>query len=291
MDFLHTHNQLKTEVEMRLARVFDDVKAPANIIKAMSYSLYLDGKRLRPVIMLHMARKLGVRDSVIFPLCCALEMIHTYSLIHDDLPAMDNDDIRRGKASNHKVFGEDMAILAGDGLLNFAYEIMIQNCPIESSEKYIRAVSYIISCAGVSGMIGGQVLDIKNESGTIEDLEKMHQLKTGKLFSASIMTSVMLSDLGDEEYSNYEEFCKNLGLLFQITDDILDVTGDEKIMGKTLFKDNNSGKVTYVSVYGLENALIRADDVKELCIQNLETVGQSDGYLSSLVEHIRQRNR
>ena len=291
MTFIKTKNQLKTEVEKKLKKIFDDIDAPKSIIEAMSYSLFLDGKRLRPVIMLHMARILGISDDLIFPLCCSIEMIHTYSLIHDDLPAMDNDDMRRGKKSNHKVFGEDMAILAGDGLLNLAFEIMLSNCPEENSNNYIKAISYIAACAGIRGIIGGQVLDIGIKAKNINDLKKMHSLKTGKLFCASIMSVVYLSNLEEENYIDYEEFCDNLGLLFQITDDILDVTGDEKILGKTLHKDKNLGKVTYVSLYGLEKAIKQADEVRDLCLAKLESIGQASGYLSSLVKYIRQRNK
>lgn len=290
MDFLATHNRLKDDFEVQLKKVFNGIDAPKKIIEAMEYSLFLDGKRLRPVIMLYMARQLGIADNVILPLCNALEMIHTYSLIHDDLPAMDNDDFRRGKPSNHKIFGVDMAILAGDGLLNSAFDSMLQNCPEENVYNYVKAVSYMAKSAGVQGMIGGQVIDISNQANDIVMLRKLHSLKTGKLFNAAIMPVVYLAELSVDEVECYQTFCDNFGLLFQITDDILDVTGEEEKVGKTLGKDTKDGKVTYVSLYGLEVANKHADKAEKACLEQLEKLSE-DGYLSALVRYIRRREK
>ncbi len=291
MDFLEEHNILKRELEVELEKIFYNTDAPEELINAMKYSLLSNSKRLRPIIMLHLSKVFSVSKEIIIPLCCAIELIHTYSLIHDDLPALDNDVIRRGKASNHRVYGEDMGILAGDGLLNFAYEIMLANCPDENVSSYIKAISYIAECAGITGMIAGQVMDIKKTTSTAEELQKMHSLKTGKLFEASVQIPAILANVSKEVLINYKMFSSSLGLLFQVTDDILDIEGNSIKLGKTIGKDIKSSKATYISFYGLEQAKLLAKDIKNKCISYLRKTGYDEAYLYSLINYIQQREK
>ncbi len=289
MSFAERHNALKKELEAYLADVFKDSTAPRDIIDAMEYSFFSGGKRLRPVMALYMAHTLGVDDAISMPVCAAIEMIHTYSLIHDDLPAMDDDDLRRGRATSHIKYGEGMAVLAGDGLLNSAFELMLKNCPEQECGAYIKAVAYIAECAGVSGMIGGQVLDIKAQSNDIEELKKMHGMKTGRMFSACIMPMVYIAHLAQNEEDAYLEFSQKFGLLFQITDDILDVKGSAQMLGKTPGKDAASGKITYVTKYGLDKASEIARNAADACIKALERTGRDNAYFVSLVEYTLKR--
>ncbi len=291
MSFAKLHEELKVYIEAYLNKIFEDSLAPAELLDAMEYSLFAGGKRLRPVMALYMARQLGVRDEVSLPLCASLEMIHTYSLIHDDLPAMDNDDLRRGKPTSHVKFGEDMAILAGDALLNFAFELMLKEYPKDNTVNYLKAVRYISECAGASGMIGGQVLDIKKSANDMADLKRMHGLKTGKMFSACIMSMVYLCDIPSDIEKKYMDFSEEFGLLFQITDDILDALGSTNNLGKTAGKDENSGKITYVTKYGIEGAEKMADEALYNCVKLLKETGKKHEYLSSLTEHIRRREK
>lgn len=291
MNFKDEHNQLKLKIEDYLKTIFDNINAPKKIIEAMEYSLFSGGKRLRPVIMFYLAKTFNIDDEIILPLCASIEMIHTYSLIHDDLPSMDNDDLRRGKLSNHKKFGQDTAILAGDGLLNLAFETMLSNYPEKNADSYIKAANYIAACSGVSGMIGGQVIDIENNIKDIDEINKIHSLKTGKLFSAAVVSVAYLADLSDDITYKYQLFCEKLGLLFQITDDILDIIGDENKVGKTIGKDKKDSKSTYVSFFGLEGAGKKADSIEKECLYLLAGMNQHNGYLYSLIKYIRQREK
>ena len=217
----------------------------------MKYSLLCGGKRIRPVIMLMTADVLGVSRERVLPYALAIEHIHTYSLIHDDLPAMDNDDLRRGKPTNHKVFGEDMAILAGDGLLNRAFEIVFNNATELADIKAGRILS---NYSGAFGMVGGQAYDIKNSSYSkdIETLKTIHKNKTGKLITAcTIIPCCFVNDL---HFDKLKTFGEKLGLLFQITDDLLDALSTVEDMGKNVNKDNNANKLTYVTLLGVEKA-------------------------------------
>ncbi len=288
MEFKKQHEMLKKDIDEYLKTVFRDIDAPRKIVEAMEYSLFAGGKRLRPAIMLYLAREFDIPDEASFPFCAAIEMIHTYSLIHDDLPAMDNDSMRRGMPTNHIKFGEDIAILAGDGLLNFAFEILFKNYRSEYGEKYIKAMSLIAECAGVSGMIGGQTLDITNCTSNVEELQLMHRLKTGRLFTASVMPMVYLAGLIDKE-KYYSDFVAKFGLLFQITDDILDVTGSAEILGKTVGKDELENKTTYVSEFGLEGAKKKAKEIHDECLNIIKKTGREHEYLVSLTEYIVKR--
>ncbi|MEI7640995.1 MAG: polyprenyl synthetase family protein [bacterium] len=229
---------------------------PEIIYKAMRYSIFAGGKRLRPILTLLTAETCGLSASAVMPVACAMEMIHTYSLIHDDLPAMDNDDYRRGKLTCHKQFGEATAILAGDALLTRAFELIFETSKNKTIKPYniIKAGAEIAKAAGVRGMIGGQVVDMLSERKKIskETLTYLHTHKTGALISAAIVAGAVLADATPAERILFERFGNKIGLAFQIIDDILDVTANSKILGKTSGKDAAADKATYVKHYGLK---------------------------------------
>ena len=252
MNFNKRYNDYKEIFENELKSRIETINSSNQTLKdAMVYSLTVGGKRIRPVIMLAVAEVLCVDFNNVLPFAVALECIHTYSLIHDDLPAMDNDDLRRGKPTNHKVFGEAMAILAGDALLNYAYEIVLRSITDNNS---LSAGRLLALYAGAFGMVGGQALDIlsENEIKDEQTLYKIHENKTGRLLLASTLIPSCLC--GNEGFDKLSEYGKNLGLLFQVTDDILDVTSSIDKLGKTINKDANENKLTFVTLYGLDGA-------------------------------------
>ena len=238
------------------------------IYEAEEYSLMAGGKRLRPVIMMMTAKMCGIEPEKVLPFAAAIEMIHTYSLIHDDLPAMDNDDLRRGKPTNHKVFGEAMAILAGDALLTKAFET-VASCEDIDSKLVIRAISVLSVSAGDNGMIGGQVVDIESRNEDEELLKYLHSLKTGALIKASGVIGAILAGATGEEIAAVESFCGNLGLAFQIQDDILDVVGTEAELGKPIGSDAENEKSTYVTLFGVEKAEKMAEEYTNKAIESL----------------------
>ena len=264
---------------------------PQVLGESMKYSLLSGGKRIRPVLALACAETLGLPAREILPFALALEMIHVYSLIHDDLPAMDNDDFRRGKPSNHKAFGEANAILAGDGLLNEAYGI----CFNESmkGEKYALASKFLNECAGVYGMIAGQSADLYFSSNgkevTEEDLSYVYEHKTGKLLLAPVAIASILSD--NKYYLPLERFGKLLGRLFQMTDDILDVTGNFDELGKSVGKDEKENKLTCIRLYGLEGAKIRADMCASDCHTVLEGIDGNTEFLHDTIDYVLTRSK
>ncbi len=229
---------------------------PPKIYRAMKYSVFAGGKRIRPVLFLLSARACGTAPSAVMPVACAFEFIHTYSLIHDDLPAMDDDDYRRGKLSSHKKFGEAEAILAGDALLTLAFEAALKTAGRKKTRDsdLIAAVSVMARAAGAGGMVGGQAADISNESKKITagSLDFIHRKKTGALIAAATEAGALISGKKGKKASAFRKTGQKLGLAFQIIDDILDVTGDEKKLGKRTGKDTGAGKATYPGFYGLE---------------------------------------
>lgn len=240
------------------------------IYEAMGYSLFAGGKRLRPVIMLMTAKMCGKNPEICLPFACALEMIHTYSLIHDDLPSMDNDDLRRGKPTNHKVFGEAMAILAGDALLNKAFELVSEYKEDGVSDRQVlKAMAFLSKASGTEGMIGGQVVDIESTGEDLELLRYLHSLKTGALIRAAGVCGAILSGATDEEISAIDDFCYNLGIAFQIQDDILDAYGTEAELGKPIGSDAENGKSTYITLCGLEKSLELADEYTKKALDAL----------------------
>ena len=289
-DFNISYQQYVATFDAYLKAYTDKLKTrPEILAESMKYSLLNGGKRIRPVLALACADVLGVDKEEILPFALALEMIHCYSLIHDDLPCMDNDDFRRGKPSNHKVFGEANAILAGDALLNQAFGICLQQCV--KGEKYVLAAQFLNECAGVYGMLSGQSADLyfeKNDVSVSEaDLAFVDENKTGKLLLAPVAIASILS--GNKSYLALENFGKQLGKLFQMTDDILDVTGDFEKVGKSLGKDAAVNKLTCVRLYGLQGAKLRADMCASDCHALLEGVNGETQFLHALVDYVLAR--
>ncbi|MBE5746693.1 MAG: polyprenyl synthetase family protein [Clostridiales bacterium] len=289
-DFDVRYREYLTQFEAYLEEYVDKLQTkPAVLGESMRYSLQSGGKRIRPVLMLACAEVLGVPAEEVLPFALALEMIHTYSLVHDDLPAMDNDDFRRGKPSNHKQFGEANAILAGDALLNEAYAICFAQCM--KGEKYALASSFLNECAGMHGMIVGQSADLyfSESDGDVsaEDLFYIYEHKTGKLLLAPVAIASILA--GNKYYLPFESFGKLLGRLFQMTDDILDVTASSETLGKTAGKDEKENKLTCVKVYGLESAMVRADMCARDCYGVLEGIDGDVSFLHDLVDYVLHR--
>lgn len=247
------------------------VSYPEDIFKAMKYTLSLPGKRLRPVMCLETARMLGGDMMKAMPAACAIEMLHVQSLIHDDLPCMDNDDFRRGKPSNHKVFGEANAVLAGDALLTFAPQTIIEKSEGLSPEQLVRILYEYTKFAGAYGLIAGQVVDIESEGGKYvkspeETLDFIHLNKTAVLFRLAVRCGAIIANASEEVIEEMDNFAKKFGLAFQIYDDIMDEISTFEELGKTVGKDKNSGKLTYVSLYGLENAKQKFNSmIKDCC--------------------------
>jgi len=229
---------------------------PSVIFKAVRYSVFAGGKRIRPVLLLLTSKAYGMNIKYVMPVACGIEMIHTYSLIHDDLPAMDNDDYRRGKLTSHKKFGEAIAILAGDALLTKAFETFCECNRFISDEKLLKVIKLISDASGINGMVGGQAADIlfENKNVSKKTLDFIHSHKTGALIKASILSGAILSGADKNELKLWDRFGEIVGLIFQITDDILDVTSTTKKLGKTAGKDAKQKKATFPAIYGLEKS-------------------------------------
>lgn len=272
------------------------------VLDAMKYSIQAGGKRLRPILFLSAFELVSNPNDNLFqkeidairPMACALEMIHTYSLIHDDLPAMDNDDYRRGKPTNHKVFGEAIAILAGDGLLNLAYEVMLEYLPSNTNKLtgYLKAMSVIANSAGISGMISGQSADIQNQDGDNEesDLTYIHSHKTEALITGALKAGVIVRTEDHEALKAISSFGKRLGLAFQITDDILDLKGNLNQLGKSPGSDIKKGKLTYPAIYGLERSKKMASQYIDEGVSILQSFGKKADFLIKLAISILNRN-
>lgn len=275
--------------ENHLQSFCDKLVCKPQILKdSLIYSLKLGGKRIRPVLMLSFADLLELDRKKVLNFALALELIHTYSLIHDDLPEMDNDDFRRGKPSNHKVFGVGNAVLAGDGLLNTAYSILFNESFNETD--CIAAAKFICDCAGINGMIAGQSADLLHENDETVDEETLDFIylnKTAQLIMAACVTPSILSR--GKYYSEIKTFSRDLGFLFQLTDDILDVEGNFDDVGKSIGKDAVEGKYTAVKLYGLNKSKIRADLLTDRCIKMLECIEGNTQFLKDLVYFVRQR--
>ncbi|HJT88986.1 MAG TPA: farnesyl diphosphate synthase [Bryobacteraceae bacterium] len=264
---------------------------PETIHRAMRYSLFAGGKRLRPILCLEAAHAVSDAPEAVLPVACSLEMIHTYSLIHDDLPALDNDDYRRGKLTNHKVFGEAMAILAGDALLTLAFQVLAESGAAPGRKE--RLIAELAAAAGTAGgMIGGQVADLEGE-GMPPDaalLETIHRAKTGALLRASLRMGAVCAGAGDDPYTALSCYGEHVGLAFQIVDDILDVEESSEALGKTAGKDAQQHKITFPAVYGLEASRRMAEDECARAHQALEPLGPRAGRLHELADHIVHRH-
>ena len=288
-DFDIKYSEYQKKFEDYLSNFCDKLACKPDILKeSLVYSLKLGGKRIRPVLMLAFADLFGLENSQVLNYALALELIHTYSLIHDDLPEMDNDDFRRGKPSNHKVFGVGNAVLAGDGLLNTAYSILFNEC--FNGSNSVSAAKYICDCAGIGGMIAGQSADLLHENDSSIDeeiLDFIHQNKTAKLIMAACVPVSILC--GGKYYSEIKTFSSDLGFLFQLIDDILDVEGSFESMGKSIGKDSSEGKYTAVRLYGMADCKLRADLYTDRCIKLLEGIAGDTEFLKNMVYFVRNR--
>lgn len=264
----------------------------ATLAKSMNYSLMAGGKRLRPILVMAAADAVGADGEKFLHLATSIEMIHTYSLIHDDLPSMDNDDYRRGKLTNHKVFGDGIAVLAGDALLTMAFEV-IADSPNVDTEKKLKVIKEMSHAAGAEGMVGGQVIDLESEGKKInmDTLRKMHSAKTGALFCAAIRSGAILGGATDKQLADLTQYARQFGLAFQITDDILDVTGDEASIGKPVGSDEKNHKSTYVTLGSLESARELAQTAVDEAKKALADFGKEADFLRELVDYLISRKK
>lgn len=267
------------------------------IFEAMNYSVRAGGKRLRPILMEETYHMFGGSSAVIEPFVAAIEMIHTYSLVHDDLPAMDNDEYRRGKKTTHAVYGEAMGILAGDALLNLAYETAAKAFDMEVADTRVaRAFAVLAKKAGVYGMVGGQVVDVESEKSddcsiTREKLDFIYRLKTGALIESSMMIGAILAGASSDEVSRVEQIAAKLGLAFQIQDDVLDVTSTLEVLGKPVGSDEKNNKATYVTFEGLDKAVSDVERISKEAEEQLDDLGYDDAFLKELFEYLIHREK
>ncbi|HBH1340917.1 polyprenyl synthetase family protein [Clostridioides difficile] len=262
------------------------------VIEAMNYSLSAGGKRLRPILTLEACKIVGGNEDEAIPFAIAIEMIHTYSLIHDDLPALDNDDLRRGRPTNHKVYGEAMGILAGDALLNYAFEVMLAgSINKENPEKYLKAINEIAKGAGIYGMIGGQVVDVESENKQIEKekLDYIHMNKTAAMMVGCMRAGATIGGANSEQMEEITKYAKNIGLSFQIVDDILDIVGDEAKLGKKVGSDLENHKSTYPSLLGLDKSKEIAHNLIDEAKKSIEKLSDDVDFLKGLAEYIIDR--
>ncbi len=292
MNYQTKYEEYRLFTETALKQAVSDMQCHTQILQeSISYSLMAGGKRIRPVLFLAMLDALGIDYRKEQAFAVAIECIHTYSLIHDDLPAMDNDDFRRGKPSNHKVFGEANAILAGDGLLSYAFEVLIGEC--YKGVRYVNASKTLAAAAGLQGMVAGQSADLLHSGKPIgevgeKELQMIHFHKTADLIAAPL---VMAANLAEKHEEEVRAFGLSLGYLFQITDDILDETGKAEEVGKTLGKDKTEGKLTCVKVYGLEKAMRLSREMTENCLSLLRKIDADTSFLEQLVINLSNRNK
>lgn len=283
----------KNEVELIIRPYFPmKIGYPDRVIEAMIYSLESPGKRLRPMMMRESFRLFGGKGKVVEPFMAALEMIHTYSLIHDDLPAMDNDEYRRGRKTTHIVFGEDIAILAGDGLLNYAYETAMKAFDMEADKAIVgRALQILGQKAGIFGMVGGQVVDIESEGKVIdrEQLLYIYKNKTAALLEAALMIGAILAGATKNEQKSMEKIAEKVGLAFQIQDDILDVCGTIEEIGKPVGSDEKNHKVTYVTLHGMENAKTTQEQLINESVELLDALVVRNEFLKNLLISLMNR--
>lgn len=267
------------------------------IFEAMNYSVRAGGKRLRPMLMEETYHMFGGSSAVIEPFMAAIEMIHTYSLVHDDLPAMDNDEYRRGKKTTHAVYGEAMGILAGDALLNMAYETAAKAFDMEVADARVaRAFTVLAKKAGVYGMVGGQVVDVESEKSddcpiTREKLDFIYRLKTGALIESSMMIGAILAGASPDEISRVEQIAAKLGLAFQIQDDVLDVTSSLEVLGKPVGSDEKNNKATYVTFEGLDKAVSDVERISKEAEKLLDDLEYDDAFLKELFEYLIHREK
>lgn len=285
--------RLREEIDKWLYEYMQD-KGSYNkkVYEAMAYSLNAGGKRIRPLLFLltYMLYKEDYKN--VIPMASAIEMIHTYSLIHDDLPCMDDDDLRRGKPTNHKVFGEAIAVLAGDGLLNESMNLMFKQCLL-GDKNTIEACNIVAESAGAEGMIGGQIVDILSENTKIpiDQLYYMHSKKTGSLIKASIVSGAIIAGAPKEDVKELEYYGQKLGLAFQIKDDILDVTGDTEVLGKKIKSDLENNKTNFITTYGLNKCIEMCNSITSECVEVLDKLNKDTASLKELTLFLLNRQK
>jgi geranylgeranyl diphosphate synthase, type II len=284
-------NQQRERVESALDASIE-VVYPEKIYEAMRYSLLAGGKRLRPILCLATCELAGGTPEMAMPTACALEMIHTMSLIHDDLPAMDNDDYRRGKLTNHKVFGEDIAILAGDGLLAYAFEYLAIHTQNVAPERLLKVVARLGNAVAATGLVGGQVVDLDSEGAsdiTLTTLNFIHTHKTGALLEAAVVSGAELASADSDTLAKLTQYARNIGLAFQIIDDVLDITATCEELGKTAGKDLQAQKATYPSLWGIEESTRQAQQLVQGAKAALTTFGDKALPLIAIADYITER--
>ena len=291
-EFLENYQLKITNFERMLPRFMKAEYFPV-LHEAMSYSLFAKGKRVRPILVFETGRMFECGQDKLENFAVAIEMIHAYSLIHDDLPCIDNDDTRRGIPTNHKVYGEANAVLAGDALLSLAFEVMLDSIKT-LGEPGIKAMEYIAKMAGPSGMISGQCADLHFENieeRTLKDLIYIHKKKTGGLMTAAIVSAAIIAGANGDELDILEEFGENLGILFQITDDILDVEGTKEELGKSIGKDMAKNKFTFVGFNGIEKAKELAQEKAEECKEIISRLKRKKGFFVDLIDYLLVRKK
>ena len=295
MEFKNWMKEKAKLIDENLNTIINEKENPQKIIyQAMNYSLMSGGKRLRPVLLLGTYEIFKGNIETVIPFACAMEMIHTYSLIHDDLPAMDNDDYRRGRLSNHKKFGEATGILAGDGLLNRAFETGLE-AALKSKldiKNSVKALYEIAKSSGADGMIGGQIVDMYGHEkvSSIEDLKYMYSLKTGAIIKSSVVAGAILGGASDEEIKALEKYAEKLGIAFQIEDDILDVTSTQEVLGKAIGSDIANDKITYLSFVSIEEAQSHVEKFTQEAIESLNIFGDKATYMVELAKYLTNRD-
>jgi geranylgeranyl diphosphate synthase type II len=296
MDLKAYLNERRAMVEEALQGIFPVPEGPAaDIIGAMGYSLFAGGKRLRPILCMAGAEAAGGEARDVLPVACAIELIHTYSLIHDDLPVMDDDDMRRGKPTNHKVFGEAVALLAGDGLLAKAFHVMTGPDLVNRvrPESLLAVIGLIAQAAGYEGMVGGQVVDIQSEGKEVDPaiVEFIHTRKTAALISASVVSGAILAGAAEDHVKVLASYGQNIGLAFQVSDDILDIEGDSRELGKNVGSDTRQEKITYPAVLGLKRSKQIQKELVEQAIESLAPFDQRAEPLRLIAQYIIARRR
>lgn len=292
-------DKLIAEKAARINDIVESYLPPADgfnrtVCEAMAYSVEAGGKRLRPMLMEETYRLFGGKSEVIKPFMAAIEMIHTYSLIHDDLPALDNDDYRRGRKTSHVVFGEAMAILAGDALLNYAYETACKAFDMGDDVNAVASAMCVLAQKpGINGMIGGQVVDVEMTGKELskEQLEYVYENKTGALIEASMMIGAILAGADETQVAAVHKIASDVGMAFQIQDDILDVCGDSALLGKPTLSDEENGKVTYVTIHGIEKSRRYVTELSERAVRELEEIGGDNEFLKELVIWLINRDK
>ena len=294
MSFKEELQKKTREIEELLGRYLPKEEGFQKIVlEAMNYSVTAGGKRLRPMLMQETYRMFGGSGQVVEPFMAAIEMIHTYSLVHDDLPAMDNDEYRRGRKTTHAVYGEAFAILAGDGLLNFAFETAAGAFDLELSERTAKAMQILAGKAGIYGMIGGQVADVESEGQAVskDKIDFIYRLKTSALIESSMMIGAVLAGASEEEIEKIRRVAEDVGVAFQIQDDILDVTSTLEVLGKPINSDDKNHKTTYVTLEGLEKAKQDVEKISRRAIETLDSLDHQNPFLDDLITMLITREK